>query len=101
MKILIFYNEIIMKILIFYFMLFFFCRAPFVWTDAHDELLVREILVIEPYKCKRGSAKRGDAWTEISDVLNLIENPKFRVNQRAIRDRFNLLEKSFKKKNVR
>ncbi|XP_065650335.1 uncharacterized protein LOC136078489 [Hydra vulgaris] len=75
-----------------------FPGAPFVWTDTHDDLMIREILVIEPYKYKRGSTKRGDAWTKISDILNSIESPKFRVNQRAVIDRFNLLEKSFKKK---
>ena len=53
---------------------------------------------MEPYKYKVGSPKRGNAWTQIADILNSISEPKFRVNQRAVRDRFNLLEKTFKKK---
>lgn len=82
---------------VFYFP-FFLIRSPFEWSEQHDDLLLREVLVVEPFKYKPGSPRRGQAWTQIADILNSIEEPKFRVNQRAVRDRYNLLEKGFKKK---
>ena len=69
-----------------------------IWTEAHDDFLVREILVVEPYRYKQGTVKRGEAWTQVSEILNAVEYPKFRVNQRGVRDRYTTLEKAFKKK---
>ena len=69
-----------------------------VWTDAHDEYLLREILTVEPYKFKYGSPKRGESWSQIAEILNDVQDPVFRVNQRAVRDRYGTLEKVFKKK---
>ena len=60
--------------------------------------MLREILIVEPFKYKPGSVKRGGAWTQIADILNGIDTPSFRVTQRSVRDRFNTLEKAFKKK---
>ena len=65
-----------------------------IWTDSHDDLLVKEILVVEPYRYKQGTVKRGDAWTQIADILNGIEDPLFRVSQRSVRNRYTTLEKS-------
>lgn len=70
-----------------------------VWTEEHDKLFVREILVVEPWLYKQGTVKRGDAWTQISEILNSIEDPVFRVNQRGARDRYSHLVKILKKKN--
>ena len=61
-------------------------------------MLVKEILVVEPFQFKVGSPKRGNAWTMIADILNAVQEPRFRINQRAVRDRYNFLEKAFKKK---
>ena len=69
-----------------------------IWTDEHDECLVREILVVEPYQYKQGTIRRGEAWSQIAEIVNSIDEPKFRVNQRAVRDRYTLLEKTFKRK---
>ena len=69
------------------------------WTDAHDNLLIREILTVEPYQNKASTVKRGNAWTQIADILNAIPEPVFKVNQRSVRERYNLLEKAFLKKN--
>ena len=70
-----------------------------IWTTSHDEILVREILVTEPYHYKQGTVKRGEAWTQIADNLNAVVEPTFRVNQRSVRDRYTALERAFKKKN--
>ena len=78
--------------------LFFSCRSSMEWTTERDELLIREILSVEPYIHKPSTVKRGQAWTQISEILNTIPNPTFRVTQRAVRDRYNYIEKIFIKK---
>ena len=42
--------------------------------------------------------KIGNTCIQIADILNSTEEPKFRVNQRAVRDKFKLPESSLKKK---
>ena len=54
--------------------------------------------MVEPFRFRVGSPKRRNAWTQVVNILNAIKESKFRVNQRAPRDRYNLLEKAFKKK---
>ncbi|XP_029180213.2 uncharacterized protein [Acropora muricata] len=61
------------------------------WTTTHDMLLCREILVEEFYRFKKGSNERGRIWTQISQNLNSVAAVKFKVNQRAVRERFDLL----------
>ena len=68
------------------------------WTEAHDSLLIREILIIEPFQFKSSTVKRGQAWSQIAEILNSVELPSFRVNQRSVRERFSHLEKTFTKK---
>ena len=70
--------------------LFEFCFLPrsMEWTTTHDVLLCREILVQEFYKFKKGSNERGRIWTQISQNLNSVAAVKFKVNQRAARERF-------------
>lgn len=68
------------------------------WTTNHDELLIREILTVEPYMHKPSTVKSGQAWTQISEILNAIPDSPFRVTQRAVKDRHNYLEKIFSKK---
>ena len=65
------------------------------WTDVHDDLLIREILSVEPYQYKASTVKRGNDWTQVADILNAIPEPAFRVNQRSVRERYRLLEKHF------
>ena len=63
------------------------------WTLEHDTLLCRDILVEEPYQFKMGTRERGHSWD-----LNKIGQPHFMVDQRAVRDHFLKLERSFKRK---
>ena len=49
-------------------------------------------------KFKVGSRKRRNVWIQVVHILNAIKEPKFRVNQRAVWDRYNLFQKAFKKK---
>ena len=68
------------------------------WTSAHDVAFCREILLVQPFKAKKGSPKRGLLWQSIADNLNLMEKPQFRVTKRAVRERYNLLAGKFQKK---
>ena len=71
-----------------------------VWSSLHDEMLCREILTHEPYNYKAGTQQRGEVWKSIAESLNSLDKPIFSVNQRAVRERYTLLERSFKQ-NVR
>ena len=50
----------------------------------------------EFYKFKKGSNEKGRIWTQISQNLNSVVAVKFKVNQRAVRGRFDLLMGRFR-----
>ena len=56
----------------------FSIRQKMIWTNQHDILLCREILVEEPYKFKHGSRERGQCWNRIANALSRIEKPSSR-----------------------
>ena len=58
------------------------------WTNVNDKLLCREVLVIEPYQFKKGTVERGNLWIAIDDNLNNVQEIKFRVKQRSVRERY-------------
>ena len=66
----------------------------------HDTLLCREILVEERYRFKLGTRECGNSWNKVANNFNKVGNPRFWVDQRALRDRFLKLNKGFKKKMV-
>ena len=68
------------------------------WTEEHDILLGREILLLDPFKAKPRTNLRGQIWTKIAGALNGLKEPKFVVSQRSVRDRFKLLADKIKKK---
>ena len=70
------------------------------WTQKHDILLCREILVIEPYKHKKGTNERGKLWIVITENLNAVpvDEAKFNVKKQGVRERFNLLKYKFSEK---
>ena len=69
-----------------------------VWNASHNDIFVREMYLAEPWQHKKGSRERGSAWDQISESLNNHENPRFNVNQKAVRDHYNYLEREYKKK---
>lgn len=73
-------------------------KKPMFWAAVHNEVLIREMYLFEPWQFKKGSKQRGQVWEQISDSLNEIDSPKFSVNQKAVRDHYNLLEKEHKKR---
>ena len=64
-----------------------------IWTEAHYTMLVREILLFEEWEYRHGSPERGQAWENITENLNNLAHPKFKVTQRSVRDRFAVLLK--------
>ena len=68
------------------------------WTEQHDNCLCQEILVLEPFKAKKGSIARGQIWDKIANNLNSLEHPQFRVTKRSVRERYTLLSDKFRAK---
>ena len=66
------------------------------WTEEQDLLLCREILISQPYKFPFGSRERGHCWNEVANRLNECNQPRFTVDQRAVRERYAKIEKYFK-----
>lgn len=69
-----------------------------VWTGDHEEILLREILIYEPFNHKLGTSPRGEAWKMIAETLNGLDCPKFSVNHRSVREKYSAMEKIHKKK---
>ena len=68
------------------------------WTEEHDLLFLREMVVSNPFQFKGGSRERGKAMDAIADVLNAMKKPYFKVDQRALRDHLNKLLKEYRRK---
>ena len=68
------------------------------WTEQHDNILCQEILVLEPFKAKKGSIARGQIWDKIANNLNSLQHPQFRVTKRSVRERYTLLSDKFRAK---
>ena len=73
-------------------------RPKMVWTEKHDVLLCREILVQEPYKYKAGTRERGHTWDKIAHTFNMTVDMRFAVDQRGVREGHAKLEENFKRK---
>ena len=68
------------------------------WANEHNILLLREILLYEPWSQRAGSVERGTIWKNITESLNQLSEPYFKVTGRSVRDHYKLLEKKYKKK---
>lgn len=68
------------------------------WSEEHDLILCREILMIQPYQYRSGSKESGNAWTSISTDLNSIVEVKFNTTRKSVRDRYKLLLDKYNKK---
>lgn len=68
------------------------------WSENHNILLAREVLVSEPFRFKPRTVERGKVWQEITDRLNSSKVHKFRVTKRSTREHFNLLLGKYKAK---
>ena len=63
------------------------------WSTVHDEMLCQEILVVvDPFiGTKKGTVARGTKCEEVAENLNKFQQVYFKFDQRAVRDRYNLL----------
>ena len=68
------------------------------WTTKYDILLLKEILVSELHKFRKSSNERGRIWTLIASNLNEIDEVKFWVNQRGVRERFEAIQERYLQK---
>ena len=69
------------------------------WSEEHDNNILKEIFLFEPFAHKHGSEERGNCWERIAETLNSLRDELFyKVNHRSVRDRYNYLEKRFKEK---
>ena len=73
------------------------------WTDQHDVLLLREMIVSDVFSFTKGSVSRENVWDSIAKKLNKIDSPQFRIkdksDKREDRERWELLRRKFKSKN--
>ena len=69
-----------------------------IWTEEHNILLCREVLVVEPYKFKLGSLERGHCWDTVAKNLNGLAQPSLMVDKTAVRDHFLKLIRDFERK---
>ena len=46
------------------------------WTDEHDVLMLREMLVSDLFLFRKGSPGRGIVWEAITGKLNNINSPE-------------------------
>ena len=65
-----------------------------VWTDHKDDLLLGEIRLFNPFKFKLRTKECGNAWKMVADNLNQLDSEQFKVDQRAVRERFETLKAS-------
>ena len=68
------------------------------WTKKHDLLLCRGVLVVNPHTSLKGSIDRGNLWGTKSSNLNSIDQQRFIVDRRSVRDRLAILVKNFNKR---
>ena len=60
-------------------------------NEEKEVILLREIIVAEPYQYKEKTKERGQVCQNIADNLNNLETPTFSVAALAVRERFKLL----------
>ena len=72
---------------------------PLIWNEEKDELLCREILVVNVFcGTKRSTVARGAKWEKVAENLNKLQDVYFKVDKRAVRDRYNNLARDLRKK---
>ena len=62
--------------------------------NGHGLALVREVLLFKPWCYPQEYFGRGNLWKSISEALNAMEQPHFKVSERSTRDRLCLLMKN-------
>ena len=42
-------------------------RVNFTWKTIHEDLLLREVLLLEPFQYRQGTKEKGAVWSKIAD----------------------------------
>ena len=70
-----------------------------IWNEEKDQLLFREILVVNVFcGTKRSTVARGAKWEKVAENLNKLQDVYVKVDKRAVRDRYNNLARDLRKK---
>lgn len=70
-----------------------------VWTEVHDLYMCREIIAVDPFtNTKKGTTKRSTKWGEVVDNLLDIKSLQFKIDNRAVRERYNLISTKLRRK---
>ena len=91
------FDRILSQVFVFN-LLYFGFRCIMKWSEFSDTLLVREILVIEPYQFIPKSKERGQTWAEVARNVTKALGTGYVVSQKLTRYRFNLLCEKHKAK---
>ena len=67
-------------------------------TNQHDVIFCKEVVASKLFETKKRSAERALVWEGIARSLEKKDYPKFKVDQRSVRDRLQKLIKQFRKK---
>lgn len=70
-------------------------KKLFVWKESTEKMLLRMVVVEEPYKFKAGTRERGAAWNTIAEDL---QKEGLKVTQRSVREKFEKMLREHKKK---
>ena len=70
-------------------------RELFIWKKHHDHILLKEVLLEEPFKHTNGSKEKGALWSKIADALT---QHGMKVTQRSVREKFDKLYSDFKQR---
>ena len=70
------------------------------WTQYHDLVLCRELLVINPFKAKFKTTARAKLWDQAAENLAKTTRPAFKksLDKRAVQEQYRLLTEKFKKR---
>lgn len=68
------------------------------WTEGHKVLILRELMVLQPWKKTNVSSERGEDWEKLAVSLNATSHPQFHVTQQSVRDHYSVMEKRRKRK---
>ena len=63
------------------------------WTNGHDVVLCREVLVVDPFQAKKKTIQRAKLWQTVANNLVVLDHPKFKstLSKRCVQDRCMLL----------
>ena len=70
--------------------------GPMDWTDEHDESLMKEVRVQNPFQAKKKTTARAKTWQSIAEALSGLKDPSFKesLTKRSVQDRYSLVSKS-------